>query len=283
MNPEDEYHRQLLDQTKDDYRIQETQIRQMPQKRQVVKRIFTDVKILLKDESKLTERLVDYFDKNLLQLNLQGFKFEWVVVTDDEEELYEDEGITKFPTLLINDENISGVSSIIKTLMNMIKFGADAKEPLQMQSLRSQPSQAADVVKQNDESIRDYFLNSITDTAENDEDLDEGTKFANDISSRMADMQENRKKVGMPSITSSSNHDRGNRKTVSFSSDVRQRPGPPKSKNREYKMTTNFGNAPISTNMVDIIKNNRKNSRSTSDEDSMLEKFYENLEETVLD
>jgi len=276
MNPEDEYHNQLLSQTKDDYRLPEMPIRK---KLEVIKQALTDVKILLKDESKLTEKLVDYFDKYLLHLNKQGFKFEWVVVTDEEEELYGDEGIEKFPTLLINDENISGVSAIIKTLMNMMKFGADAKEPAMQPRARPQPA-ATEVLKQNDESIRDYFLNSINNTAENDEDLDEGTKFANDISNRTAEMIESRKRVGMPSITSSSKHERGPHKSVSFSSDLSQRSGPPKSKNREYKMTTNFGNAPISTNMVDIIKNNRKSSRGTSDEDSLLEKFFENQEET---
>jgi glutaredoxin len=273
MNPEDIYHNQLLSQTKDDYRIPEMPTRQM--RKQPIKRVYTDVKIFLKDESKLTERLIDYFDRYLTQLNKQGFKFEWIIVTDNEEEFYEDENITKFPTLLVNDENISGVSAIIKTLMNMIKFGADAQVP--STSVRPPQQAVKSAVEQNDETVRDYFLNSIHDE-DNDDDLDEGTKFANDISSRIANMQESRKNGGMPTGTS-------NRKSVSFGSDLNQRPGPPKNKGRgrDYKVTTNFNNsAPVSTNMVDIIKFNKKSNKGASDEDSMLEKFYENQEETVL-
>jgi len=278
MIPEDEFYNQIMIQADDNHHVPNIQRQQ--QQRQKAVRAFTNVKILMKDDSELTERIINFFDRKLSQLNMKGFKFEWTIVTAEEEEYYEDEDITKFPTLLVNDENISGVSSIIKALKNMIKFGANTTDSdQQLRQQRQQPQSDRPKMSNGstdpNQSVRDYFLDNIKKDDKNDdddEDLDEGSKFATDMSKRISDMQEQRKQCGMLEVASFNGS----------KSNVTQRSGPIKPKNRDYKVSTDFSvNKPVSTNVVDILKFNKKN-KGADNEDAMLQKFYENQEETEI-
>jgi hypothetical protein len=85
-------------------------------KKSVAARPAQNIKILLtSNASKPNKKLLKYFKQNLQPLNKAGLVFNWIVVYEDEMDLYEDQGITSFP-VLIHTETIVGVADIIDYL-----------------------------------------------------------------------------------------------------------------------------------------------------------------------
>src|SRR6187402_3417686 len=83
--------------------------------------VFMEYKLLLKHESKLNRELINFFKKNLKNLNKRGLIFDWIIVYNDELEIYADEGISKFPMMITeNSDKIIGITKIIQALVSTV-------------------------------------------------------------------------------------------------------------------------------------------------------------------
>lgn len=120
--------------------------------------------------SLLNKKLIKYFHKNLTPLNKKGICFEWISVHNDEMEYYEDQGITKFPTMVVDSKNITGVTGIISFLDKVLT--------------RS--------VKKQSDSIHEYMVSAINEK-DDDDDEDDYNSFSKNIHTKMAEMQAKRK------------------------------------------------------------------------------------------
>lgn len=81
---------------------------------------FRQCKVLLKEKSKLNSKILKYFKKNITDLNNNKLYFEWIAVYEEEEEYYEEQGIDKFPSMIVGNSTITGVTNIIKSLENIL-------------------------------------------------------------------------------------------------------------------------------------------------------------------
>lgn len=234
------------------------QVNQSQQLQQVQE--YITYKILLKHDSKLNKKLIDFFKENLYELNTAGCKFEWIPVFDDEIEFYEEQDIYKFPVLILNEtNNVIGVTNIIKRLNTV--FGEP--EPMQhrpAQKATNNQSKSNPSFIQNDEDLKEYLMNEIQPKGRDDDD-DESDDVNKDISQRMASMFNQRKQMHQETPDMGDKVQNRNKKSVGFA---------PSSGNSQ---TTRAN--PASTNTMDIIKNNSK----TLDDDVM-EKYWANQEET---
>jgi hypothetical protein len=128
--------------------------------------------LMLNSKSEFNMKLIRFFKQNLYILNKKGMKFEWVVVFEDEMEMYEQQGLDKFPVMIFNGKNIIGTNSIIDTLKG--------KPPVQ-----EEYHHQADT--------RDILYNMIRDK---DEGLDDEDNYSKTITQRMANMNRLRQQHG---------------------------------------------------------------------------------------
>jgi hypothetical protein len=210
-----------------------------------------ECQILLKSESKLNDKLLDFFKRNLKKLNGTRTMFEWVVVYEDEVEYYEDQDIDKFPAMVLNGNITFGLTDIKKAL-NELVFPNKSK-PVTNNKRSQQPSQK-DPPKFTDstgDDVRDYFLNDINKNEKCDE-VDETNEFGQTLSRRMTAMMEARAKSGMPSKATSSSLSNTN--------------------------TTKNNGEIGSTDVMDIVTKNN----TGSGEDDLMERYWQNQELTEI-
>jgi glutaredoxin len=212
-------------------------------------------KILLKQNSQLNKKIINYFKQNLSELNSKRVVFEWLAVYEEEEDYYEEQGIDKFPTLIINNNNISGVSNIITTLNDFIN---SSKNPIQ-------PSKQKKVTfnTENEDEMHDFLLNELKSN-ESNKDEDDRDNISSTISQRAAEMSKARTNGGKKRVISNSDES----DDIFLKTDIKISP---------VKNTNSDSNAkPLTTS--ELIKQTTKG----NDEDKMMSKFWENQEETEM-
>lgn len=221
---------------------------QMFNDKQIIKKkrpVVEKSKVLLMQSSKLNKKVINYFKSNLVRLNQLGLVFEWVPVDESEVEFYEEQDITKFPALMTKEENIFGLNNIIEFLDNLDK-------PKEAHTIP--PSK----FKNEPDEMKSYFMSKL-----DEDDEDEDDNYKNDLSKKAAEMSRMRKTNGQHSSTASNPevHEKS-RKKVTF-----------KEVSKKEKPFNQMINA------VDIVKNNKS---SNSEDNDMMQKFWENQEETDL-
>lgn len=260
--------------------------------------------VLMKEDSKLNNNVIRYFKNNLHKLNRRNIVFKWVIVYEEEEELYDEQGITKFPTLVYDDVNISGVSNIVRFLDITSQNGGDAalddfnqrsnggnmqrngnqqgnrNNHGNSQGNRNTPrGPSVNQISQGDD-IKDYFMNALKD---DNMDMDTEPDPSSEISKRLAAMNNARRSAGMAiNGQGSSNpelHEAAAKKRVHFTDPVDDNP-----RNQQYNNygqnnnSRNNTNVQLSTRTMDLIKQGG----SGDQDDDMMDKFWANQEETEL-
>jgi hypothetical protein len=263
VNPEDMYDQSLMV----DERIQPNGYFVQPKKpviqqrtsqspQQQYKPQIKRCRMLMKKNSKLNNKIISFFKTNIHVLNSKGFVFEWIPVYEEEIEFYEDQQITKFPTLVINIGNIVGVSNIISKLQEFIAWNPSQNQN-QNQSQNQSRNQNSQIKKETDEEVHDYFMNEMNKDDRNDDEDEDGD---GDRSKRTAAMLTSRQSMGLPTGSSSTGnpevHETVNKKT-------------PPSQQRKVVH---------STNTADIAKSMSNGSK----EDDMMAAFWDNQEETPM-
>jgi hypothetical protein len=137
--------------------------------------------LIMNSSSKLNKDLLKFFDKNLDVLVKNGMVFNWIVVYDDEEEIYERQNITEFPMMVdkIKKRKIAGTSTIIEELRAR---------------LSAKKNQPTGVASQND-TLNDYLLQELNNTDDHD-DENESDRFSRTLTARTASMHAARAKAG---------------------------------------------------------------------------------------
>lgn len=234
--------------------------------------------ILLKHQSKLNVRIINYFHKNLHMLNAKGIEFEWIPVYEEEIEVYEDQNITKFPVLIIGNDNIPGVSNILNTLDDIIGINSNVSNNRQINRNTStnRNSNKASVKRDAEEETRDYMLYAMDPKNDKDDD-NEGDAFEKDFSRRADDMNKARQNVGqhIVSVTNGNPeiHEKTN-KTRGQNNNTRENNVREENNQRAPKQK----NIPAEMSVADVVKNTSKGDA----EDDMMAKFWENMEETEM-
>lgn len=246
-------------------------------------------RILLKQNSKLNDKLLNYFHKNLGELNHCGIIFEWIVVYEEEVEFYEEQDIDKFPTMVLNGKNIAGMSGIIKQLNNIIDGPVNANGRKSGRN-GAQKKNSRSSSKADNGDIKDYLMSQLRDDDGDEEESDGGF----DVSKRMAAMNRARKTAGLHVGSSGTSnpevHDRRRprQKRVTFhnndsdedrtiQSNNRRQGGRPQVTNGGRNQHNNYDDEQVlSTNTMDLIKN----MGDDTVEQDMMEKFWDNMEET---
>lgn len=229
------------------------------------KKKLTIAQVLMKQTSKLNEKIINYFKDNLSELNANNYVFEWIAVHDEEIDYYEEQGIEKFPNLIIDGINITGVSNILKYLDGIVNTDANTQMPLSKLQPPIKPPLAnpiAQTKKETAEEMHDFLLQELK-SHDVDKDEDEQDAFSNNISQRFSEMRNARKAGGMEK----SNDD----------TDVFNKTSTPPTLSKSPKSAAPPNKLSLST--VDLIKKTSK----TGGEDDMMRKFWENQEETPMD
>ena len=221
--------------------------------RQAQKSKFKNYQVLLKQSSKLNKKVIEFFKRNLVDLNRAGYVFEWISVNEDEVDFYAEQDIDKFPSLVTDDDTvIAGVSDITSTLKNFIKPTDNVP-----QNRRANNT----AVKSNPESdIKDYMMNEINDG--NDEDDENETQQTN-MHKRAAEMMSKRSSMGLENPngeTASDPETHKQRNANNANNDHSDR--------NEVTQTDNL-------NATNLIKKT-----GVKDDDDMMEAFWGNLEES---
>jgi hypothetical protein len=220
--------------------------------------------VLMKQMSKLNEKIINYFKDNLSELNANSYVFEWIAVHDEEIDYYEEQGIEKFPILIIDDVNITGVSNILKYLDSIIGSDIIAQSPPQRPATQPLAKPTAQTKKETDEEMHEFLLQELKSN-DADKEEDEQDSFSNNISQRFSEMRNARKAGGMEK---SNNED----------ADIFKKTMPTLAKPSKSGSPSTPTDK-ISLNTVDLIKKTSK----SGGEDDMMRKFWENQEETPMD
>lgn len=214
---------------------------------------ISECQILLKNESKLNDKLLDFFKRNLKKLNGTRTMFEWVIVYEDEVEYYEDQDIDKFPAMILDGDVIFGLTDIKKTLNDLVfpkrakPSGNGNKQTGAATTTREKPK----ISESTGDDVRDYFLNDIKKNETCDE-VDENNEFGQTLSRRMTAMMEARSKSGMENKSGSSQKN-----------------------NQSFNTGRNTDEVP-STDVMDIVAQ----TNTGTGEDDLMEKYWQNQELT---
>jgi hypothetical protein len=282
---EDLFEQQMLG----NYNQESEQVYKVYNKQPAQKKQFDQCKIMLKEESTLNKKIINYFMHNLRKLNARDLMFEWIIVYEDEVEFYEEQDITKFPTAIYKDSQITGVSRIIDFLEEFLEDDTPVIKSTKKVSKIS-----------NDSDVRDYLYNAIKDSDGDSSDDSGDGDLSKDLSRKFAEMTNARKNVGMHiGMNGSSNpeiHEKNKRKSVRFEDDE-----PPKDKKKSQKRRSrNYDEdidnielpkfdrgrrhskkeQEISTEPTDLIKSGKRSEDPV--EDDMMSKFWENQTETEI-
>ncbi len=219
--------------------------------------------LIMNNPSKLNKRLIKFFTANLDYMNSKNIFFEWIVVYDDEMEHYEDQNITEFPMLILNNEKIAGAGAIINKLQFIIN---DTKRNIKKEQMGG------------DGELRNYFLKELDN--KEDDDMDENDIFANTITQKIAAMNRKRQSAGQHTIKNSNPEvyertARGASKKYNFNDSNHRQPAE-RDNNLEYKHPRDLSAGPPSASEIARVTN------SGSIDDELMQKFWENMEETEL-
>lgn len=213
--------------------------------------------LLINKPSQLNKKLIKFFNENLNFLNQNGLVFDWIVVFKSEIELYKEQNINKFPVLIVKNQHITGIDSIINFLLDNVE------------SNRPQRVNKKNISIQNDDDLKDFYMNELTGD-NNGDNIDETDNFSNSISQRVAEMNKNREKHGLHPSSTKSN------------------PEIHEANNNHNKTSTprKAVEAPIlrQNNIADtsVMSSVKKSTTTNNADDDMMEKFWENMEETEL-
>lgn len=227
---------------------------------------FTKCKILLKDASKLNKTIIDFFKENLQVLNMSKFMFEWIPVYKEEVEFYDEQGIDKFPVMIINNDNhITGISNILDILENIVNKNQNILQnnKQEYKPKRQEPS----------EELKDYFMDELNAKGNDDDDDDDDNdkSFSKTVQDRLRNMNSARKKGGLHTLDSTSESVDNSNKDVFGKSQKKS------NHTNQSSITTNKSTIG-SIDPIDIIKQ----ISTKSGEDDMMNKYWENQEETEL-
>ncbi len=251
LSPEEQYHQDIYNEENADTNIYMPKYPDKPVKESVPTKKLTVGRVLMKQMSKLNEKIINYFKDNLADLNANDFIFEWIAIHDEEIEYYEEQGIEKFPVLIVNDINITGVSNILKYL-DAIKLNGSKKATTLTKSRTA-------VKKETDEEMHDFLLQELSNDKDDDDDDDDS--FSNNMSRRISEMSEARQANGMAKSNDEENDEDIFSKTSSL---------PTLAKSKEVSTSSSTNKSSLNT--VDLIK---KTSKGGGEDDMML-KFYQN-------
>lgn len=187
LSPEDMFHQKLFDEDADAENLYMPKPGKKLQKAQPVQIQFQDCQILLRDESQLNKKVIDFFKNNLRDLNNNKLMFEWIIVYEEEMELYEDQGIEKFPVMIIEDTHITGVNNIIKALKSILVKETNTCAPNYIN-------------REKGEELKDYFMDELNSQG-NDNNNEDDDDFSSNLSQRMATMNTNRQNNGLHTIS----------------------------------------------------------------------------------
>ena len=294
LSPEEFYDQQILNESIDSENIYSSNpVQQAHAKRGKQAKKMTRCRVLLmnhdKQDEKDNEKVIKYFHDKLYKLNKTGLIFEWIPVYEEELEFYEDQDIEKFPTIVINDEKISGFKGIIRYLNNIINGPVNSNRGNAGQRATGQaPRKQKPVIPAgNGEDMKDYFMAQLNN---NKDDADDEEDKGLDISKRLAKMNQARKSVGLHVGGTTGNpevHDlngrnnrarappRGNQARVP----ARDQYDDYDDDNDTTEVTQRGSGGPLSLNTMDLIKQ----MGDDSVEQDMMEKFWDNMEETDMD
>lgn len=259
LSPEEQYHQNIIndDKIEEDYPSKAKPMPMSIPRPASQKKPYVKYKILMKQNSQLNKKIINYFKQNLSILNKNLFVFEWIVVYDEELEHYEEQNIDKFPAL-VGRSIIMGVSNIIQALDTLV---SNTQVPVKRSSPQSK--------KETAEEMHDFLLNELKskDAEKDDDDQD---NISNTISQRVSSMNKSRADnglhaMGKPSAVAESDSDDDIfTKTPTLSM---------------AKKTPTKASAPTKAlTTSELIQATTKG----DDEDKMMSQFWQNQEETEM-
>ena len=218
--------------------------------------------LLTSTPNTINKQLIQFFKENLSDLNKRGMVFDWVVVIKDELDLYKEQGITKFPVLMDESQQIIGANAIGKYLDRNIAVSKNEKRP------------------ENENDVRSYLLNEISNTKDDVEDED--GEFKNSVMQKMTEMNKMRGSMGQHTL-STSNPEMHDQAAVSLKKT--QRPNniehpPPKHQTPKQTPSKNvtFATENPKSEIMQAVKNTKNNDL----DDELMEKFWMNQELTEI-
>lgn len=258
LSPEEQYHQNIIndDKIEEDYTTKTKPVPMSIPRQAAQKKSYIKYKILMKQNSQLNKKIINYFKQNLLILNKNLFVFEWIAVYDEELEHYEEQSIDKFPAL-VGRSIVMGVSNIIQALDTLI----NVNQPVKRISPQSK--------KETDEEMHDFLLNELKskDAEKDDDDQD---NISNTISQRVSSMNKSRADNGL--------HAMGKPGAVaeSDSDDDIFTKTPTLSMAKKTPLKTAAPTKALTTS--ELIQATTKG----DDEDKMMSQFWQNQEETEM-
>jgi hypothetical protein len=151
--------------------------------------------LLTNKVSSNNRKLLEFFENCLDELVQSGQVFKWTIVYPEEREEYREQGIDKFPVLLLDDEQVIGADNIIDYIMPepeediapSKKVGQNENGEYDVHKYMTDELQ----LPKNDDG---KFINNGVDDEE-----DENDKFSRTLFQRARDMDEIRRKSGQHS------------------------------------------------------------------------------------
>lgn len=252
LSPEEQYHQNIFDNDKNEDVYEKKQNKSQPIRSNIK---YTRCKILMKQNSQLNKKVINYCKENLFVLNKNNIIFEWIAVYEEEIEYYEEQGIEKFPVLIINNDNITGVTNIIKSLDSIM-------ESLIQTNKKNQKESKPQSKKETDEEMHDFLLRELQ-SKNADKDDDDQDSLSTTINQRVSSMNQLRKDNGQ--------HSMKNSKLVGKSKQQED-----EDEDDEPVFLKSVPKQPLTTS--ELIKATTKG----DDEDKMMSQFWQNQEETII-
>lgn len=262
LSPEEQYHQNISNnENEEDVYAQSTNKimpvpmsipRPAPEKKQYVK-----YKVLLKQGSQLNKKIINYFKQNLSILNQSLCVFEWIAVYDEEIEYYDEQGIDKFPALILGNNNTMGITNIIQTLDNVTKT---------IKTISTVQRKGPQTKKETEEEMHEFLLRELKSKDADKED-DEQDSISNTISQRVSTMNKSRADNGLHAMGKSSTIAESDSDEDIFVKTPALAPQLKKTNASAKLLTTS-----------ELIKATTKG----DDEDKMMSQFWQNQEETEM-
>jgi hypothetical protein len=219
--------------------------------------------IISNKPSDLNKKLIKFFKLNLESLNKIALVFNFEVANPKDASKYSKRGITAFPILIIpsGPSDIIGVEKIIQFLHNKVK---------------EHNNRIAN--KTDDDKVDDFWKKTMGDIKVDDsgklkpdDDDDEDTNISSNLQHKMQEAFEQRN-INTESIS--------NKSTKSAKSTNSNKPTKTKSQSepntRNNNLVSSSNNDTQMTSISATIKNMPKNKNTTSNDDELMAKFYEN-------
>src|SRR6476620_1462730 len=262
LSPEEEFEQNILSEPMAERNsVYKKNIAKVPRK-------YIKCEVLLKHRGRLNQKIITYFSKNLRNLNAEGIKFDWIAVYDEELDFYEEQDIHRFPTLIVNDNKVDGLSNIFKFLSSIMNNGAGIINTYFNRNGKSEQ-------RNNQDERRDDQQNNVVSTREElkyymaaelnkgktssggfqDDESDDEDKI--DFSKKSAEMIKSRQSAGMaiassstvnPEVQEKNNYKKNNSK-----------------KNVTWK-DSNTHNDSLTKNAMNVINESRGNGADADDE-----------------